>query len=66
MNRLFNSCKRCLSPKVVVLIAGSIIALLIFVPIIGVASLVAVAPLLGCTIMCGVMALFIKRDKKEK
>lgn len=65
MNQFFTGCKRCLSPKVVVLIVISIIALLIIVPLIGVASLIAAAPLLGCTLMCGLMALTMRGDKNK-
>lgn len=65
MNQFFNTCRRCLNPKVVVLIVVVIIALLIFVPMIGVAGLVVAAPLLGCTIMCGAMAFFMRGEKKD-
>ncbi len=64
MNNFFKSCRRCLSPRVLIVIGVIILALLIFVPIIGVASLLVAAPLLGCTIMCGVMAFFMRGEKK--
>lgn len=62
MNKLLHSCRRCLSPKMLIVIGVVIIALFIFVPIIGVASLIAALPLLGCTIMCGAM-VFMSKDK---
>ncbi len=66
MNTFFNTCRRCLTPKVLIIVGIIIVALLIFVPIIGVASLIAVAPILGCTIMCGAMALSMRGEKKDK
>lgn len=66
MNKLFNSCRRCLNPWVVGLIILVVIGLLIFVPIIGIASLVAVLPLVGCTVMCGAMAFMMRGDKEKK
>lgn len=65
MNKFFNSCRRYLNPWVVGLIIVVVIGLLIFIPIVGAASLVVVLPLIGCTVMCGVMA-FMMRDNKEK
>ncbi len=41
-----------------------VIGLIIFVPIIGVASLIAVLPLVGCTVMCGAMVFMMKDNKK--
>lgn len=64
MNQLFNSCKKCLSPKVIVFVIVGVVILLIFVPLIGVVSLVAAAPLIGCVFMCGAMALFMRGEKK--
>ena len=64
MNKFFHSCRRCLSPKVLIIIGIIIVALLIFVPLIGVASLIAALPLLGCTIMCGAM-MFMHKDKEK-
>ena len=64
MNKLLHSCRRCLSPKVLIIIGVIVTALLIFAPMIGVASLIAAAPLLGCTAMCGVMVLFMRGEKK--
>lgn len=66
MNRFFNSCRRCLNPWVVGLILVVVIGLTIFVPLVGALSLVAVLPLIGCTIMCGVMAFFMRKDHKDK
>ena len=65
MNNFFKSCRRCLNPWVVGLIIIVIIGLLIFVPIIGVGSLLVVLPLVGCTVMCGAMA-FMMRGHSEK
>lgn len=66
MNNFFKSCRRCLSLKVLIIVGVIIVALLIFVPVIGVASLIAAVPLLGCTIMCGVMAFFMKNGDYKK
>lgn len=66
MNKFFNSCRRCLNPWVVGLIIVVVIGLLIFVPIIGVATLIAVLPLIGCTVMCGAMAFFMKGNNKKE
>lgn len=63
MNKFFNSCRRCLNPWVIGLIIVVVIGLIIFVPIIGTVSLIAALPLIGCTVMCGFMAFFMK-DKK--
>lgn len=63
MNKFFSTCRRCLNPWVILAIIGVVIALIIFVPIIGVASLIVALPFIGCTIMCGVMVLFM--GKKE-
>ena len=63
MNNFFKSCIRCLNPWVVGLIVVVTAGLIIFVPIAGAISLVAVLPLLGCTLMCGVMALFMRGNK---
>ena len=70
MEKFFNSCRRCLNPWVLGLIVVGVIGLLIFVPIIGVAGLVVAglvvaAPLIGCTLMCVVMAFFMKGDKHK-
>lgn len=64
MNRFFQSCRRCLNPWIIALIAIVVIGLLIFIPIVGTISLIAVLPLVGCTVMCGVMA-FMMRSKKD-
>lgn len=67
MNQFLNTCRRCLSPKVSVVIVVVIIGFLIVVPIIGVTSLVVALPLLGCTLMCGAMAFVMKGEKgKDK
>ena len=63
MNKFFTSCRRCLNPWIVGLIIVVVIGLIIFVPIIGVGSLVVVLPLLGCTLMCGAMAFFMRGEK---
>lgn len=65
MNTFLKSCRRCLNPWVVGVIIIAVIGLMIFIPILGVASLV-VAPLIGCTVMCGVMAFMMRGDKKHK
>lgn len=66
MNKFFNSCRRCLNPWIVGVIIVVVIGLLIFVPIIGVASLIAALPLVGCTVMCGAMAFMMRGDKGKK
>lgn len=66
MNTFLKSCRRCLNPWVVGVIIIAVIGLMIFIPILGVASLVIVAPLIGCTVMCGVMAFMMRGDKKHK
>jgi len=63
MDKFFNTCRRCLNPWMVGLIIVIVIGLIIFVPIIGVASLIIALPLIGCTVMCGAMA-FMMRGKK--
>ena len=63
MNKILVSCKRCLNPYVIGLLLILIIALIIFIPIIGFASLVAVLPLIGCTVMCGGMAFMMGKKK---
>lgn len=63
MNKFFNTCRRCLNPWVVGIIVVVVIGLIIFVPIVGVASLIAVLPLLGCVGMCGAMAFFMGKKK---
>lgn len=65
MNKLFNSCRRCLNPWVIGLIIVLVIGLLIFVPFIGVASLIVALPLVGCTVMCGAM-VFMMKGHSEK
>lgn len=55
-----------MNPWVIGLILAVVIGLIIFVPIVGAVSLVAVLPLLGCTLMCGAMALFMKGHKKDQ
>ncbi len=65
MDRFFKSCRRCLNPWMVGLIIVVVVGLLSFVPIIGVASLIAILPLVGCTVMCGAMA-FMMKDHGEK
>jgi len=51
---------------VIGLIIVVVVGLLIFVPIIGIASLIAVLPLVGCTVMCGAMAFMMRGDKGKK
>lgn len=65
MNKFLKSCKRCLNPKVTVILIIVIIGLIIIIPTIGVASFIIALPLLGCTIMCGAMALFMRGDKNK-
>ncbi len=64
MNKFFNTCRRCLNPWVIGIIIVVVIGLIIFVPIIGIASLIAVLPLIGCTVMCGAMVFMMKDQKK--
>lgn len=66
MNKFFNTCRRCINPWVLGVIMIVIIALIIFVPILGVAGLVVAAPLIGCTVMCGAMAFMMKGKKKDE
>lgn len=66
MDKFLKSCRRCLNLWVIGLIVMAVIGLFIFVPILGAVSLVAILPLLGCTLMCGVMALFMKGHKKDQ
>jgi len=66
MSKFFNSCRRCLNPWIVGLIIVVVIGLIIFVPIIGAASLVVALPLIGCTVMCGAMAFMMRDHKKDK
>lgn len=42
-----------------------IIALLIFVPVIGAVGLAVALPLIGCMVMCGAMAFFMRGEKKK-
>ncbi len=63
MNNFFKSCRRCLNPWVIGLIIMAIIGLFIFVPVLGAVSLVAILPFLGCTLMCGAMAFFMRGNK---
>jgi len=66
MNKLFNTCRRCLNPWIVGLIIVVVIGLIIFVPIIGVASFIVVFPLIGCTVMCGAMGFMMMKKPQEK
>lgn len=66
MDKFLKSCKRCLNPKVTVILVIVIIGLFIIVPMIGVASFIVALPILGCTIMCGAMAFFMREDKVNK
>lgn len=63
MNKFFNSCRRCLNPWVVGIILVVIVGLIIFVPIVGVGTLIVALPLLGCAVMCGAMAIFAGKKK---
>ena len=63
MNKFFNSCRRCLNPWFVGGITAVVIGLIIFVPIVGVASLIVALPFLGCAVMCGAMAFFMGKKK---
>lgn len=67
MDKFFNSCRRCLNPWVVGLIIVVVLGLIIFVPIVGGAILIVALPLIGCTVMCGAMAFFMRGEKgKDK
>ncbi len=66
MNRFFTSCKRCLNPWIIGIIIVVIIALIIFVPLLGVASLIVALPIIGCTVMCGGMAFMMTKGNKKK
>ena len=63
MNKFFNTCRRCLNPWFVGVIIVVVIGLLIFVPIIGVASLFLALPLIGCAVICGAMAFSMGKKK---
>jgi len=43
-----------------------IVGLIYFIPILGVATLVVVLPLIACTVMCGGMAFMMMKSPKEK
>ncbi|HLD01558.1 MAG TPA: hypothetical protein VJC10_01655 [Patescibacteria group bacterium] len=66
MKNLFNTCGRCINPWVIGLIVVGVVVLFIVAPILGVASLVAALPLIGCVGMCGFMAFMMKDKKKGK
>lgn len=66
MNNFFNSCKRCINPWIVGVILIIIIGLIIFVPIVGVASLIAALPLIGCIAMCGGMMFMTRKGRDNK
>ena len=66
MNSFVASCKRCLNPWIIGVIIVVVIALLIFVPIIGVASLLAALPLIFCTAMCGGMMFMMGKGNEKK
>ncbi len=63
MNKFFNSCRRCFNPWVVGLILVVVIRLIIFIPVVGAASLIVALPLIGCTVMCGAMAFFMRKKQ---
>lgn len=54
-----------MNPWIVGLILMVVIGLIIFVPLAGAISLVAVLPLLACTLMCGAMAFFMRGNKEK-
>lgn len=64
-NKFLTTCRRCLSPGVLIILSIVIIGLIIFVPMLGVASLVVALPLLGCVIVCGAMAFFTRGVRKD-
>ncbi len=66
MDSFFKSCRRCLNPWIIGLIIVVVVGLLIFVPIIGAASLIVTLPLVGCTVMCGAMAFMMRGDRNKK
>lgn len=55
------ACKRCLRPKVLVLLGVVVLGLLFAVPLVGAAGLVFFLPLLGCALMYGAI-VFGKRS----
>ncbi len=64
MKNMFNNCRKCLNHKVIGFVIIAAIALIIFIPNIGVVTLVAAIPFLACALMCGSMA-FMMRSKKS-
>lgn len=66
MTKLVYLCRKCINPKVLIILGIVIVALLIFVPIVGAVGLVVALPLIGCTVMCGAMAFFMGKDKQNK
>jgi len=66
MNKFFNTCRRCLSPWMIGVVLVIIVGLIYFIPILGVATLVVVLPLIACTVMCGGMAFMMMKSPKEK
>jgi len=62
----FRSCRRCLNPWIAVCVIAVIVGLFIFVPVVGAIGLIATLPLLGCGLMCGVMAFMMRGHKKDK
>ncbi len=66
MNKFLNTRRRCLNPWILGLIVIAIIGLIIFIPIVGFATLLVALPFIVCAIMCGSMVFMMgKTPKKE-
>lgn len=63
MNNFLNSCRRCLNPWFVGFIVVVIVGLIIFIPVVGVTTLIVAFPLIGCAVMCGAMVFFMGKKK---
>ena len=61
MNKLGMYCQRCLNPWMIGGILVIAVALLILIPILGVAALLTALPLVACTVMCGSMVFMMKK-----
>lgn len=65
MTKLLYSCRKCINPKVLIVLGVIVVVFLIFVPIVGTVGFALALPLIGCTVMCGAMAFFMRGEKKK-